>query len=50
MGWGLVRDLKSFPAGSHGKEYACNASDMVSMPESKSPLEKGMVTHSSILA
>ena len=50
VGWGLVRDLESFPAGSHGKEYACNAADAVSMPESKSPLEKGMATHSSILA
>ena len=50
MGWGLVGDLKSFPGGSQGKEYACNAADAVSMPESKGPLEKGMATHSSILA
>ena len=40
MRWGLVGDLESFPGGSHGKEYACNAADAVSMPESKSALEK----------
>ena len=39
-----------FPGGSDGKESACNAGDLVSIPGSGSPLEKGMATHSSILA
>ena len=34
-----------------GKESACNAGDPGSIPGSgRSPLEKGMATHSSILA
>ena len=39
---------KGFPGGSGGKESACNAGD----PDlgGEDPLEKGMVTHSSILA
>ena len=36
---------KGFPGGSDGKESACNAGDPVD-----NPLEKGMATHSSILA
>ena len=32
-----------------GKEYACNAGDLGSIPGLEDPLEKGMVTHSSIL-
>ena len=41
-----------FPGGSHGKEAACNAGDVGSIPGSgRSPsLENRMVTHSSILA
>jgi len=39
-----------FPGGSNGKESACNAGDLGSNPGSEGPLEKGMVTHSSILA
>ena len=38
------------PAGSDGKESACNAGDTGSIPGSGDPLEKGMATHSSILA
>ena len=34
--------LMGFPGGSDGKEYACN--------EGKDALEKGMATHSSIVA
>ena len=37
-----------FPDGSDGKESACSVGDQVSGREA--PLEKGMATHSSILA
>ena len=37
-----------FPGGSDGKESACNARDPASIQEDL--LEKGMATHSSILA
>ena len=36
-----------FPGGS---ESACNIGDLGSVPGLKDPLEKGMATHSSILA
>ena len=36
----------SFPSSSNGKESACNAGDL----GWEDPLEKGMATHSSILA
>jgi len=39
-----------FSGGSDGKESACNAGDLDSIPESGSLLEEGMETHSSILA
>ena len=39
-----------FPAGSDSKEFARNAGDQGSFPGSGNPLEKGMATHSSILA
>ena len=35
--------------GSDGKESACNAGDLGSIPGSEDPLEKEMATHSSIL-
>ena len=35
---------------SDGKESACNAGDLGSIPGWEDPLEKGMATHSSILA
>ena len=35
---------------SDSKESACNAGDLGSIPGWESPLEKGMATHSSILA
>jgi len=38
-----------FPGGD-GKESTCNAGDPASIPGSGNPLEKGMATHSSILA
>ena len=35
--------------GSNGKESACNAGDLGSIPGSGRPLEKGIATHSGIL-
>ena len=39
-----------FPGGSDSKESACNAGDQVQSLGQEDPLEKGMVTQSSILA
>ena len=39
-----------FPDGSDGKESACSRGDLASIPGSGRSLEKGMATHSSILA
>ena len=39
-----------FPVGSDSKESACNAGDPVQSLGREDPLEKGMATHSSILA
>jgi len=39
-----------FPGGSNGKESACNIGDPCSVPGLEDPLEKGMATHSRILA
>ena len=38
-----------FPGSSDSKESACNGGDLASIPSGR-PLEKGMATHSSILA
>ena len=38
------------PGGSDGNESTCNAGDLGSVPGQEDPLEKGMATHSSILA
>ena len=35
--------------GSDSKESACNSGDLGSLPRPGDPLEKGMITHSSIL-
>ena len=52
--WALFNNTrepdKDFPGGSDGKESACNAADPSSTPGWDNTLEKGMVTHSSILA
>ena len=48
MTFGL--QLMGFPGGSDGKESACNAEDLGSIPGLEDPLEKGTTTHSSILA
>ena len=39
-----------FPSGLDGKESVCNAGDLVTSLGQEGPLEKGMATHSSILA
>ena len=39
-----------FLGGSDSKESACNVGDLGSIPGQEDPLEKGMATHSSILA
>ena len=44
------RGLDGFPDGSDGKESACNAGDLGLISGLGRSLEKGMVTHSSILA
>ena len=41
---------EGFPGGSDGKASACNAGDTGSSLRQEDPLEKGMATHSSILA
>ena len=42
--------LMGFPGGSDGKESACNGETQVPSLGREDPLEKGMATHSSILA
>ena len=39
-----------FPGGSAGKESSCSVGDLGLIPGWEDPLEKGTVTHSSILA
>ena len=39
-----------FPGGADGEEAACNAGDQVQSLGWEDPLERGMATHSSILA
>ena len=39
-----------FPGGSTDKESTWNVEDLSSIPGWEDPLEKGMATHSSILA
>ena len=41
---------RGFPGGSDGKESAHSAGDQVQSLGQEDPLEKGMATHSSILA
>ena len=41
---------KDFPGGSEYKEYACNAGDLGLISGLGRSLEKGMATHSSIIA
>ena len=46
----VTRSRKGFPCGSAGKESACYAGDLGSIPGLGRSLEKGKDTHSSILA
>ena len=39
-----------FPGSSEGKEFTYNAGNLCLIPEWEDPLEKGMATHSIILA
>ena len=47
--FGLIHG-RAFPDGSDGNESACNTGDTGSIPWLGRYLEKGMATHSSILA
>ena len=46
----LLLALMGFPGGSDGKKSAFDAGDQVLSLGCEDPLEKGMATHSSILA
>ena len=46
----ICSGLKRLPGGSDDKESACNAGDSSSIPGPGRSPEKGMATHSSILA
>ena len=46
----IIVHILGFPAGSDVKKSACNAGDPGSILGWEDPLEKGMATHSSILA
>ena len=41
---------EAFLGGSHSKESACNVGDPVQSLGGEDPVEKGLATHSSILA
>ena len=46
----FIDEQRGFPGGFDGKESACNAGDPVQSLGQEDPLEKGMATHSNILA
>ena len=46
----FLHAIKGFLGGSEGKESACNPETQVQSLGQKDPLEKGMASHSSILA
>ena len=48
--WSWCLSNQGLPGGSDSNEYACNAWDLRSIHGQKDPLEKGMVTHSIIIA
>ena len=48
--YGSAESSLVFPGGSDGKESTCNAGDSVRSLGQEDPLEKGVATHSSILA
>ena len=45
--WSILKS--GFPGGTAGKESACNAGDLGSIPVSRRSPEKGMATHPSVL-
>ena len=49
-GSSLLYAGKGFPGGSDGKESTCKVGDPSSNLGQEDPLEKGMATHSNILA
>ena len=49
-GWATYSSIPGLPWWSNGKESACNAGDLGSIPGLGRSLEKGMATHSSVLA
>ena len=49
-GFEFYSSIRSFPDSSVGKESACDAGHPGLIPGLEEPLEKGKVTHSSILA
>ena len=46
----MISRSPTFPGGSNCKESTCNVGDPDFILGQKDPLEKGMATHSSILA
>ena len=48
--WNFIADIQGFRGGLTGKESACNAGDLGSIPGLGRSLEKGTATHSSVLA
>ena len=48
--WGHITNNLGFPGGLDGKESSCNAGDLSSVPGLGISLDKGMATHSRILA
>ena len=48
--WQPTPVFLDFLSGSAGKESACNVGDLGSIPGLGDPLEKGMATHSRIVA
>ena len=48
--YGHLHIYIAFPGGSDGKESACDMGNLGLSPGWEDPLEKGMATHSSILA
>ena len=50
LSWTELAIPPGFPGGSDGKESACNAGKPGWFLGQKDPLEKGMATHSSVLA
>ena len=46
----IYKIIRDFPGGSDGKESACNAGELGSIPGLEDPLQKAMTIFSSVLA